>query len=91
MSKNTSDKNNSKLECSLPESLEKSLREYIQGEKDGVSYLDCLWGELYGSINSNYWGGKISQEQAEYLRATYLFGTEENEMTDSEEHTEQKM
>ena len=33
----------------------------------------CLWGELYGSINANQWGGVISKEQADYLRAKYLF------------------
>ncbi|MDD2973445.1 MAG: helix-turn-helix transcriptional regulator [Lachnospiraceae bacterium] len=62
------------LESSLPESLDKSLKEYLQGEAEGVSYLDCLWDELYGSINSNFWGGRITQEQADYLREVYLFG-----------------
>ena len=30
------------LEKNLPASLDKALREYIQGEKDKVSYMDCL-------------------------------------------------
>ena len=34
------------LEKDLPASLDKALREYIQGEKDKVSYMDCLWGCL---------------------------------------------
>ena len=38
------------LEKNLPASLDKALREYIQGEKDKVSYMDCLWGELYLSL-----------------------------------------
>ena len=50
----------------------KALREYIQGEKDKVSYMDCLWGELYSAINSNQWSNAITQEQADYLRAKYL-------------------
>ena len=53
-------------------SLQKALDEYIQGEKDHVSYMDCLWGELYGAINSNQWSNAITLEQADYLRAKYL-------------------
>lgn len=60
------------LERDLPCSLQKALDEYLQGEKDHVSYMDCLWGELYGTINSNQWCGAITQEQADYLRAKYL-------------------
>ena len=60
------------LEKDLPASLDKALREYIQGEKDKVSYMDCLWGELYGAINSNQWCNAITKEQADYLRAKYL-------------------
>ena len=41
--------------------------------------MDCLWGELYGSINACQWGGRITKEQADYLRAKYLFGEEEEE------------
>ena len=60
------------LEKNLPASLDKVLREYIQGEKDKVSYMDCLWGELYSAINSNQWSNAITQEQADYLREKYL-------------------
>lgn len=60
------------LEKGLPASLDKALREYVQGEKDKVSYMDCLWSELYGAINSNQWSNAITQEQADYLRAKYL-------------------
>ena len=60
------------LEKNLPASLDKALREYIQGEKDKVSYMDCLWGELYSAINSNQWSNAITQEQADYLRTKYL-------------------
>lgn len=60
------------LEKGLPASLQKALDEYLQGEKKQVSYLDCLWGELYGAINSNQWSNAITQEQADYLREKYL-------------------
>ena len=65
-------KDRSYLEKDLPASLQKALDEYIQGEKDHVSYMDCLWGELYGAINSNQWSNAITMEQADYLRAKYL-------------------
>lgn len=64
------------LETGLPESLQHSLDEFIQGEKEQVPHMDCLWGELYGSINACQWGGRITKEQAEYLREKYLFGEE---------------
>ena len=52
--------------------LSKSIKDYLNGKKDNVSYLDCLWGELYGSINADFWSGVISEEQADYLRTKYL-------------------
>lgn len=61
------------LEQNLPESLRRDLEAYLEGEKNNVSYLDCLWGELYGSINAYQWGGGITKEQAEYLRGKYLY------------------
>lgn len=64
-------KDRSYLEKDLPASLQKALDEYIQGEKDHVSYMDCLWGELYGAINSTS-GARHHAEQADYLRAKYL-------------------
>lgn len=67
------------LEKGLPESLQHSLDEYIQGEKEQVTHMDCLWGELYGSINACQWGGRITKEQADYLREKYLFGEEAEE------------
>ncbi len=70
------------LETGLPESLQKALDEYVQGEKEQVLHLDCLWGELYGSINACQWGNRITKEQADYLRKKYLFGDEEEETDD---------
>ena len=65
------------LEANLSAHLQKAINDYIQGEKDKVSYMDCLWGELYGSINADLWSGVISEEQANYLRAKYLYGEQE--------------
>lgn len=66
-------KDRSYLEKDLPASLDKALREYLEGEKNNVTYMDCLWGELYGAINSNQWCNAITQEQADYLREKYLW------------------
>lgn len=65
-------KDKSYLEADLPKSLQKAIDEYVQGEKEQVSHLDCLWGEVYGSINACQWGGRITKEQADYLRKKYL-------------------
>lgn len=70
------------LEIGLPKSLQNALDEFIQGEKEQVSHMDCLWGELYGSINACQWGGRITEEQADHLRKKYLFGEEEAEADD---------
>ena len=62
------------LETNLSPHLQKAIDDYVQGEKDKVSYMDCLWGELYGSINADLWAGVISEEHANYLRTKYLHG-----------------
>ena len=67
------------LETDLPGSLQKAIDDYIQGEKEKVLHLDCLWGEVYGSINSNFWAGRITEEQADYMRKKYLYGEEDSE------------
>lgn len=73
--------NLSYLETGLPGFLQKSIDEFIDGEKNQVTYMDCLWGELYGSINVAMWDRDISEEQAAYLRSKYLFD-ESREMCD---------
>lgn len=64
------------LETELPDDLRKAIREYLEGEQAQVLYLDCLWDELYGSINANQWGGRITEEQATHLREKYLYDSE---------------
>ena len=57
----------------LPASLQRDLDAYQKGLAEHIPYLDCLWCELYGSINSAQWSGEISEAQARYLREKYLF------------------
>ena len=60
------------LETGLTESLQMAIDDYQQGEKENILHLDCLWSELYGSINADLWAGIITDEQARYLRDKYL-------------------
>jgi len=64
--------NKTYLEAGLSESVQKAIKDYSQGEKKQVLYLDCLWSELYGAINADLWAGLITEEQAGYLRVKYL-------------------
>ncbi len=62
-------------ECGLPEYLQHDLDAYKKGLKAHSSLLDCLWGELYGSINmAEVNEGEITPEHADYLRRKYLYG-----------------
>ena len=60
-------------ECGLPEYLQNDLDAYKRGLKEKSSLLDCLWGELYGSINTaEISEGSITHEHAAYLREKFL-------------------
>lgn len=62
-------------EYGLPEYLQHDLDAYKEGLKNHSGLMDCLWGELYGSINIAVINdGAISPEHADYLRQKYLFG-----------------
>ena len=62
-------------EYNLPNYLQHDLDEYKNGLKNGSSLLDCLWGELYGSINAAEINDRlITPEHADYLRQKYLWG-----------------
>ena len=62
-------------EHGLPGYLQHDLDAYKEGLKDRSSLLDCLWGELYGSINvAEISDGVITHEHADYLRQKYLWG-----------------
>ena len=63
------------FEYGLPDYLQHDLDAYKQGLKTHSSLLDCLWGELYGSINmAEISEGVITAEHADYLRKKYLYG-----------------
>lgn len=62
-------------EFGLPEYLQQDLDAFKNGLKTHSSLLDCLWGELYGSINmAEISDGAITPEHADYLRKKYLYG-----------------
>lgn len=75
-------KDKSYLETNLSGTLDEALRVYLQGEKENVLHLDCLWNELYGAINADLWAGYITEEQADYLRKEYLYGDTQEDLDD---------
>ena len=65
-------------EVGLPEYLQHDLDAYKEGLRTHSSLIDCLWGELYGSINiAEINEGIITPEHADYLRKKYLYGGKE--------------
>ncbi len=61
-------------EFGLPEYLQNDLDAYKRALEQGSSLMDCLWGELYGSINvAEITDGVITPEHADYLRKKYLW------------------
>ena len=61
-------------EKGLPEYLQHDLDAYKEALVHGSNVMDCLWGELYGSINAAVIDdGAITPEHADYLRQNYLF------------------
>ena len=60
-------------EYGLPAYLQYDLDVYKEGLKNKSPLMDCLWGELYGSINAaEITDGVITHEHAQYLRQRYL-------------------
>ena len=65
-------------EFGLPDYLQHDLDAYKAGWKEHSGLLDCLWGELYGSINmAEISDGAITPEHADYLRKKFLYGANE--------------
>ena len=61
-------------EYGLPEYLQHDLDAYKEALQKGSRLIDCLWGELYGSINmAEISDGIITPEHADYLRKKYLW------------------
>ena len=48
------------------------LQHDLDAMKEGKWPYDCLWGELYGSINCAFIDGDITEDHAWYLRERYL-------------------
>ncbi len=62
-------------EYGLPPYLQHDLDAFKEGIKNHSNLIDCLWGELYGSINSaQIDDGCITPEHADYLRKKFLYG-----------------
>ena len=62
-------------EAGLPDYLQHDLDAFKEGLRSHSGFLDCLWGELYGSINmAEISDGLITPEHADYLRRKYLYG-----------------
>ena len=60
-------------EYGLPGYLQEDLDAYKDGLKNGSNLMDCLWGELYGSINIAVINDQsITPEHADYLKKKYL-------------------
>ena len=61
-------------EYDLPVYLQRDLDAFKDGLHNGSNLLDCLWGELYGSINvAEVCDRAITSEHADYLRQKFLF------------------
>lgn len=60
-------------ECGLPGYLQRDLDAYKEGLRTNSTLLDCLWCELYGSINGAEIDDQaITHEHAQYLRREIL-------------------
>lgn len=61
-------------EYGLPGYLQRDLDAYKEALENGSTLLDCLWGELYGSINAaEISDGVITPAHADYLRQKFLW------------------
>ena len=55
--------------------LQHDLDAFKDGLENGSTLMDCLWCELYGSINiAQINDSAITPEHADYLRRKYLWG-----------------
>lgn len=60
-------------ELNLPGYLQHDLDSYKEGLESDSSLLDCLWCELYSSINiAEISEGVLTHEHASYLRKKFL-------------------
>ena len=57
------------------------LQHDLDAMKEGKWPYDCLWGELYGSINCAFIDGDITEDHAWYLREKYWIWKESDLLT----------
>ena len=61
-------------EFGLPKYLQQDLDAFKEGLRTKSSLIDCLWSELFSSINiAEINEGSITQEHANYLRSKFLW------------------
>lgn len=60
------------LEVDLPPYLKEDIENLVEGRKTNHFALDGLYNELQSSINAAFYGGRIDENQANYLRKKYL-------------------
>lgn len=61
--------------ANLPPYLKKDIKALEKGRAENSDLLDCLWCEVYSSINIAEIDDRfITHEEAEYLRDKYLRG-----------------
>ena len=66
---------NAMFEHNLTTYLAHDLEAWKKGVEEHSTLIDCLWGELYSSINiAEINDDAITHEQAQYLRDKYLWG-----------------
>lgn len=76
---NNKEKKYEVFEKTLPYYLKHDIEELVKNENNPeCGHIDCLYDELYGSINSAMWDNEITRDEADYLRKKYL-GVEEDE------------
>lgn len=56
----------------LPVYLQEDIQVWKDKNKDNENIWDCLWCELYGSINYAQHDNAISKDEADFLREKYL-------------------
>jgi hypothetical protein len=60
------------IEFEIPEFLERDILQLEKGIKENDSCVDCMYDELYASINAAMVNGIISTSDAAFLRKKYL-------------------
>ena len=62
------------MQSEIPHLIYLALKAYKEALENGSTLLDCLWGELYGSINAaEISDGVITPAHADYLRQKFLW------------------